>query len=92
LRRELQAAWEGAQGERLRFRVSDVSLTVQAVATRERQASGKVRWWLIEGGGEAKRVSESTQTLVLSLTPGIYDEQGRAQPLDVYGEQPMPGG
>jgi Trypsin-co-occurring domain 2 len=91
LRQELEAAWEAGQGQRVRFRVSEVSLTVQAVASKELGGSGKVRWWLVEAGGEAKRGSETTQTLMLSLTPQVYDDQGRAAPLDVSGDQVAPG-
>src|SRR3712207_5630491 len=92
LRAELEAAWAAGQGQRVRFRVSDVTLTVEAVARREREGGGKVRWWLIEAGGQAKRGTETTQTLVLSLSPALYDERGRPAPLDVAGDQPTPGG
>jgi hypothetical protein len=91
LRQELEAAWVAGQGRRVRFRVSDVSLTVQAVARKDREVGGKVRWWLVEAGGQAKRGSETTQTLVLSLSPTVYDDQGRPGPLDVFGEQQEPG-
>jgi hypothetical protein len=91
LRQELQVAWEAGQGQRVRFRVSEVSLTVEAVASRQRKGGAKVRWWLVEAGGEAGRSSETTQTLTLALTPSVYDDHGRAAPLDVFGEQPVPG-
>ena len=91
LREDLEAAWEVGHGRRVRFRVSDVTLTVEAVARREREGGGKIRWWLVEAGGSAKRSGETTQTLVLSLTPSVYDDAGRALPLDVYGEQSAPG-
>ena len=91
LRAELEKAWRGSEGRRVRFRVSDVTLTLQAVARRERSGSGKVRWWLVEAGGEASRGSETTQTLVLALTPNVYDDQGGSTPLDVSGDQPAPG-
>jgi hypothetical protein len=92
LREELEAAWNAGHGRRVRFRVSDVTLTVQAAARGERDVGGKIRWWLVEAGGGAKRSDETTQTLVLSLTPGVYDEAGRSVPLDVYGPQSEPGG
>jgi hypothetical protein len=90
LREELEEAWEASQGRRVRFRVSDVTLTVQAVARREKQAGGKLRWWLLEAGAEGKAARETTQTLVLALTPGLYDDNGQPAPLDVYGEEPAP--
>jgi hypothetical protein len=91
LRGQLETAWVAGQGRRVRFRVSDVTMTVEAVAGRERDGSGKVRWWLIEAGAGAKRSSQTTQTLVLTLTPSLHDDAGGSGPLDVHGEQPTPG-
>jgi hypothetical protein len=92
LRTELEEAWLASQGRRVRFRVSAVTLTIQAVARREIEGGGKVRWYLIEAGGEARSARESTQTLVLTLTPSFYDESGKQSPLDVHGEEPTPAG
>jgi hypothetical protein len=91
LRAELEAAWEAGQGKRVRFRVSDLTVTMQVVARREREAGGKVRWYVLEGGGGAKSSGETTQSLMLTLTPGFYDESGNPSPLDVHGVQPQPG-
>jgi hypothetical protein len=92
LRAELEAAWETGQGKRVRFRVSELTVTMQVVARREREGGGKLRWYVLEAGGSAKASGETTQGLVLTLTPGLYDESGKALPLDVYGVQPQPGG
>jgi hypothetical protein len=92
LREELEAAWGQGEGKALRFRVSNVTLTLEAVARRETGGSGKIRWWLVEAGGSVTAGKETTQTLVLTLTPGVYDAQGNLKPLDVAGDQPRPGG
>ena len=92
LREELESVWEQGAGKALRFRVNTVTLTLEAVARRETEGSGKIRWWLIEAGGGVTAGKETTQTLVLTLTPGLYDAQGNPRPLDVAGEQPEPGG
>jgi hypothetical protein len=47
---------------------------------------------VLEAGGSAKSSGETTQSLVLTLAPGLYDESGKALPLDVYGVQSEPGG
>jgi hypothetical protein len=47
---------------------------------------------LEEAGGGVAAGTERTQTLVLTLTPGLYDAQGNLKPLDVAGQQPQPGG
>ena len=91
LREELETAWEQGAGKALRFRVSNVTLTLEAVARRETEGSGKIRWWLIEAGGGVTAGKEMTQTLMLTLTPGVYDAQGNLKPLDVAGDQPQPG-
>jgi hypothetical protein len=92
LRDELEEAWRASQGRPVRFRASEVTLTVQTVARLEKDGSGKIRWWLVEAGGGAKSASESTQTLMLTLTPMLYDEAGGSGPLDVAGDQAQPGG
>jgi hypothetical protein len=92
LRSELEQAWEASRERRIRFRVSDLTLTVQAVARKETDVGGKVRWWLIEAGAGGKAATETTQTLVLTLTPSVYGDAGEAGPLEVHGEEPEPGG
>jgi len=92
LREELDAAWEKGAGKAIRFRVSEVTLTLQAVARRDVDGSGKIRWWLVEAGGGVTAGTEATQTLVLTLTPGVHDAAGNSRPLDVEGNQPQPGG
>ena len=92
LREELESAWKKGAGQAIRFRVSEVTLTLQAVARRDVEGSGKIRWWLIEAGGGVTAGTETTQTLVLTLVPGLYDAQGNIRPLDVAGDQAQPGG
>jgi len=90
LREELESTWEKGAGKAIRFRVSEVTLTVEAVARRDIQAGGKIRWWLIEAGSDVTAGREATQTLVLKLTPALYDAQGNSRPLDVTGNQSQP--
>jgi hypothetical protein len=92
LREELESAWSAGQGRRVRFRASEATLTVETVARRDRDGSGKIRWWLVEAGAAVKSGQERTQTLTLTLTPLMYDEAGRSVPLDVDAAQPVPGG
>jgi hypothetical protein len=92
LREELETAWEKGAGKAIRFGVSEVTLTLQTVARRDVDGSGKVRWWLIEAGGGVTAGTETTQTLVLTLKPGRYDTEGNLLPLEVAGDQAKPGG
>jgi hypothetical protein len=92
LREELESAWQAGQGRRVRFRASEVTLTVETVARLDKDGSGKIRWWLVEAGAGVTSGSERTQTLSLTLTPLLYDAEGQAVPLDVDAVQPVPGG
>lgn len=92
LREELAAAWAAGQGSSVRFRVNEVKVTLETVAARSKELGGKIRWWVVEAGGGGKAETETTQTLVLTLTPSLYDDEGNAGPLDVAAEQAEPGG
>jgi hypothetical protein len=91
LREDLEVAWAGGADRPVRFLVSEVTLTLSAEARREADGSGKVRWWVLEGGGGVRRGTENSQTLVLKVTPGFYDEHGRIGPLEVAADQAQPG-
>ena len=92
LRDELESAWQASRGHRVRFRASEVTLTVETVARLDKDGSGKIRWWLVEAGAGVTSGRERTQTLVLTLTPLLYDDAGKAAPLDVEAAQQVPGG
>ncbi len=92
LRADLEAAWLEGQGHSVRFRISEVTLTLQAVARFDKDGSGRLRWWVVEAGGGVSSGKETTQTLVLTLAPALYDAEGKPGPLDVSDEQAAPGG
>jgi hypothetical protein len=92
LREELEIAWASSAGKAVRFRVNEVTLTLEAVARLEKEGGGKIRWWVIEAGGSGKAGADKSQTLVLKLTPALYDESGAPGPLDVAADQAQPGG
>ena len=91
LREGLELAWAKSRDKSLRFRVDDVTLTLQVVARREQGGGAKVRWWVIEAGADVKAGGETMQTLVLHLTPALYDEAGHATALDIHDDQAEPG-
>lgn len=76
LRDELwQACWDGQQ-HRLKFRPGPAELTLQVAVTVDAKAKFGVKAWVIEAGGELSRQSAATQTIKLSLTPVMFDQQG----------------
>lgn len=91
LRNELEEAWSTSQGKPIRFRASEVTLTLETVLRSDKEGSAGVRWYVIHADGSLKSGSESTQKIVLTLTPGLYDREGRSAPLDVAADQPEPG-
>lgn len=86
LRDELERALEEGAGRAVQFGVSDVTLTVNVVAGKSRDAVGKIRWWVIEAGGSGTWSSEVTQTLVLTLNPQLVKKDGTRVPLAVAAE------
>lgn len=71
LRDELSLAMAAGEGEELRFGVGPVELEVTVAVTREGGPSAKLKFWVVELGGEAKLTSASTQRLKLTLTPEL---------------------
>jgi hypothetical protein len=92
LRSELELAWEQGRGRQVGFGVPEVTVTLETVVQQEKGGGGKVRWWVVEGGMDAKSSSGLKQTLVLKLTPNLRAEDGTSGPLDVAGVQDQPGG
>jgi hypothetical protein len=91
LRSELEVAFEQGRGRPVGFGVPEVTVTLEAVAQKEKGGGGKVRWWVVEGGAEAKASSGLKQTLVLKLTPNLRRADGTSGPLDVAGVQEESG-
>ena len=91
LREELESAWQSGQSRAVRFRTSELTLTLTTVARLDKDGSGKIRWYVVEAGGGVKSGSERTQTLTVTFTPLLYDKEGRPEPLDVAGDQSVPG-
>ena len=69
LRLELNEALADAQGERLRFELGPVEMSLRVTVGREATPGAKVRFWVIEAGADAKLSRESVQEIKLVLTP-----------------------
>ena len=97
LRDELETALGKGAGRSVQFGVSDVTLTVNVVAGKTKDAVGKIRWWVVEAGGSGTWSREVTQTLVLTLHPQQVKSDGTRVPLEVGAEDieappPQPSG
>jgi hypothetical protein len=71
LRRELQAAMNDGEGEQLRFELGPVELEATVAVEKGAGGGAKVRFWVIELGGEAKASEISTHRVKLSLQPRV---------------------
>jgi hypothetical protein len=71
LRRELQQAMHAGEGEPLRFELGPVELEATVAVEKGGSAGAKVRFWVIELGGDAKAAQSSTQRIKLALQPRL---------------------
>jgi hypothetical protein len=78
LRSELNEALDDAEGERLRFELGPVEVSLTVTVGREAAPGAKVRFWVIEAGADAKLSREAIQEIKLTLTP--VDTQAPAGP------------
>ena len=71
LRGELQKAMGTGGGEPVRFELGPVELEVIVAVEKSGGGGAKVRFWVIELGGDAKAAQSSTQRLKLTLQPRL---------------------
>jgi len=69
LRAELNEALSDAEGERLRFELGPVEVSLSVTVGREAGPGAKVRFWVIEAGVDARVSREAVQEIKLVLTP-----------------------
>ncbi len=69
LRSELNDALADAAGERLRFELGPVEVSLTVTVGREAAPGAKVRLWVVEAGADARLSREAVQDIKLVLTP-----------------------
>lgn len=69
LRADLNEALDEAEGERLRFELGPVELSLTMTVGREAGPGAKIRFWVVEAGADAKISREAVQDIKLVLTP-----------------------
>ncbi|WP_267244808.1 trypco2 family protein [Streptomyces sp. PR69] len=82
LRNELTAAVEAAKDEELQFALGPVELEASVVVERSGTAGARLRFWVVEGGGEGRIASGATHRITLTLQP---QQRGSARPPWVSG-------
>jgi Trypsin-co-occurring domain 2 len=92
LRTELDDARTAAAGHELQFALGPVELEVTVELRRDGGAAAKVRFYVVELGGEGKVTSSSAQRIKLTLNPQLASAQAtgasaptsQASPVTVY--------
>ena len=91
LRAELNEAMDEAEGERLRFELGPVELSLTVTVGREATPGAKIRFWVIEAGADAKISREAAQDIKLVLTPrdieALLGPDGKPAPPLISGKQ-----
>jgi Trypsin-co-occurring domain 2 len=94
LRTELNEAMDDGQGERLRFELGPVELSLTVTIGREATPGARIRFWVIEAGADAKISREAVQDIRLVLTPrdmqAPLGPDGKPAP-PLVGGKPMEG-
>ena len=85
LRAELSEALTDSAGERLRFRLGPVEMSLTVTVGREATPGAKIRFWVVEAGAEAKLSREAVQEIKLVLTP-----EDMQAPVGPDGRAPAP--
>ncbi|MER5351935.1 trypco2 family protein [Kitasatospora sp. NPDC002551] len=71
LRGQLEKAMADAVGRTIAFELGDIELEVAVAVERSGQAGAKVRFWVVEMGGDASRTRTDTQHIKLTLHPRV---------------------
>jgi hypothetical protein len=94
LRVELNEAMDEAEGERLRFELGPVELSLTVTVSREAAPGAKIRFWVIEAGADARISRDAVQDIKLVLTPrdmkAPLGPDGKPVPPLIEGK-PLPG-
>jgi hypothetical protein len=71
LRRELQEVLNAGEGEQLRFELGPAELEATVAVEKSGGGGAKVRFWVIEIGGDAKVGEVTTHRVKLALQPRL---------------------
>lgn len=69
LRAELNEAMDAAEGERLRFELGQVDVSLTVTVGQEAAPGAKIRFWVVDAGANAKISREAVQEIKLALIP-----------------------
>jgi hypothetical protein len=79
LRRELYRAISAGTDERLRFELGPVEVEVTVGLDSKGTAGAKVRFWVVELGGDGELARSSLQRIKLTLEPRLAGSTARPE-------------
>jgi hypothetical protein len=71
LRMQLEEAMTVAENQTIQFEATSLELEFQVGVTSSVEATGGVKFWVVEMGGSGARSSETVQTVKLALSPKL---------------------
>ncbi|MCK2212366.1 hypothetical protein MF672_000915 [Actinomadura sp. ATCC 31491] len=77
LRAELTKAMNTAEDAELRFELGPIELELTVGVNKDVNSGGKVRFWVVELGGQGAMSSQSTQRIKLTLDPQRTGQTGK---------------
>ncbi|MFP8903330.1 trypco2 family protein [Streptomyces atacamensis] len=87
LRAEIGTALSEGAGERIRFELGPVEVEATVSAERDRSGSGKVRFWLVEVGGDRRTHHTHAQRINLTLHPRLATAEGNLTSLSIVDSE-----
>lgn len=73
LRSQLEQAVAAGAGHELRFELGEIELEVSLALEKTCEGGVKVRFWVVELGGDGKHGQTNTQRIKLTLQPRMTD-------------------
>jgi hypothetical protein len=77
LRTELAEAMHASEHAEVRFEMGTIEVELTVTVEKEAKPGAKVRFWVVEVGGEARASSSSLQRIKLTLEPRQTGQLGR---------------
>ncbi|MFI7408660.1 trypco2 family protein [Streptomyces sp. NPDC049627] len=87
LRHELTTALADGTAAPLRFELETVEIEATVMVGRKAGAGGKVRFWVVEAGGDAQLESSRTHRISLTLQPRLVAPDGTRRTVLIAGDE-----
>ncbi|MFJ8198235.1 trypco2 family protein [Streptomyces sp. NPDC096152] len=87
LRHELNEALTGGPAGPVRFELGPVEIEATVAVGRKGGAGGKVRFWVVEAGGDGQFETSRTHRISLTLQPRLVAPDGARRGVLISGDE-----